>query len=108
MLGAVVAVRAQRHNLRLVSGGARGADEMAQVLAGDEEIQIQVFLADWAHLGKGAAFARNQLIVDAADAVLAFFGPGEKSHGTLDTIRRAVAARKPTASHHRHQWTHET
>lgn len=107
VLNAIVRVQASRPDLRVVSGAAHGADSLAAFVARHQGIPLQEIPADWSQ-GKGAGFARNQLIVNAADAILAFFGPGPKTRGTLDTIRRAIAAGKPTASHHHHQWTRET
>jgi len=71
----------------LVSGGAVGADSLAQSLADDISIPMIVHLPDWATHGKGAGFIRNSKIVEDSDMIFAFWD-GE-SRGTLDTINKA-------------------
>jgi len=85
---------------RLVSGGAEGADQMAAELWRDGKLEVVEHLPDRQKYGwPSAAFVRNQLIVDDADLVLAFFGPGEppsvNKSGTMDTVRRAMKGRVP-------------
>lgn len=77
---------------RIVSGGAAGVDTMACMIAGVLKIPCVEFRprvsagANHAQFTK-AAHERNQRIVDAADAMIAF--PGPRSRGTWDAIRRA-------------------
>lgn len=92
----------------LISGGAKGIDTLAEETAKNQRIQTKIFKANWKDLshpdaviktgkyGKYdamAGFRRNQLIVDAADKVIAFWDG--KSSGTKDTIARAIKAGKP-------------
>lgn len=70
---------------QIISGGARGADSLAEKYATDNDIPVLVFPADW-DLGKNAGFVRNQLIVDACDVLVAFWDG--KSKGTLDSISK--------------------
>lgn len=77
----------------IISGGASGADEMAERYAIEMKVELQVFEADWAKYGKGAGPKRNMQIVEAATHVIAF--PTTKSIGTFDTIRKAQKAGKP-------------
>ena len=39
----------------IVSGGAKGADHLAEMYARDNNIQIKVFQAEWKRYGRGAA-----------------------------------------------------
>ena len=55
----------------LVSGGARGADSIAEAYAELFDIKITVFKPDWYKHGKAAGFIRNKLIIDMADRVIA-------------------------------------
>lgn len=76
------------NELIIISGGAKGADKLAEKYAKENNIEIKVFLADWNGPHKKAAgFIRNTKIVEEADEILAFWN-GE-SRGTLDTINKA-------------------
>lgn len=69
----------------IVSGGARGADSLAEKLAKELGFETIIFPANW-KLGKGAGFIRNTTIVNNADIILAF--PIGSSKGTYDTIKK--------------------
>jgi len=97
--------------LTIISGGAKGVDTWAEKIADGWEglgVLKNIFKANWKDLshpdaiiknGKYgeydamAGFRRNQLIVDEADKVIAFWDG--QSNGTKDTIDRAIAAGKP-------------
>lgn len=68
----------------IVSGGAIGADQLAERYAEEENINTMVFLPDWNTYGKSAGFVRNRDIIFNGDAVVAFWD-GE-SKGTLSSI----------------------
>lgn len=76
----------------LISGGARGADHMAEVYSAKHNIPIKLFLPDWNKYGKAAGFLRNTDIVKSSDIILAFWDG--KSRGTLDSLRKAVKLHK--------------
>ncbi|MEK0346434.1 MAG: SLOG family protein [Nitrosopumilus sp.] len=78
----------------IISGGAEGADSLAENYATRKRLKCTVFKADWDVHGKSAGFIRNQLIVDAADIVVAFWDGVSK--GTKDTLDKAHKARKIT------------
>ncbi len=85
----------------LVSGGAAGADKMAErwvkeynshyTLAG--HIKMTVLKPDWS-IGKHAGFLRNEQIIYQADEVLAFWD-GE-SRGTANSLSHAKKSKKTT------------
>lgn len=77
----------------VVSGGARGVDRIAEQIARQRGMTVQVFPADWNKHGKSAGMIRNQFIVDYADKVIAFWDG--QSRGTADTIAKARKAGKP-------------
>ena len=79
--------------LKVVSGGARGADSLGARWADENGIPKQEFLPDWNRYGKSAGFRRNRTIVDNCDAVAAFWDG--RSRGTENTIALARAAGKP-------------
>ncbi len=75
----------------IISGGATGVDTMAERYAHEHNRPTNIFNADWFMHGKGAGPIRNQKIVDASDAVIAFLG--EKSKGTKNCIK--LSRKKP-------------
>lgn len=94
----------------IVSGGAPGADELAERFADEFNIEKHIIPADWENLdvepcnvkkrkdgtkyNACAGFNRNTLIVEASDVILAFWNG--KSSGTADTIDKARKAKKQT------------
>ena len=71
----------------IVSGGAKGADSLAERYAGERGIETQIFLPDWQKFGRSAGFRRNQDIVDSSDVCIAFWDGSSK--GTLSSIEMA-------------------
>jgi len=68
----------------IISGGARGADTLAERFADEHKIKKVIFKPDYAKYGKKAPLMRNRQIVDYVDRVIAFWD-GE-SRGTKYTI----------------------
>lgn len=100
VLDDVIGAGPSSHANTVVSGGAEGADRLATDWAFRRNVPCIEHLPDVARYGSPRAFfERNSLIVADADAVIAFFGPGEpvsvNKGGTMDTVRKAIAARKP-------------
>lgn len=75
-----------------VSGGAKGADRLAEVYADSFEIPIEIIKPKWEKFGRSAGMIRNGEIIKAADIVIAFWD-GE-SKGTKNSIDRALKAKK--------------
>ena len=71
----------------VISGGARGADTLAERWARENNIPCTVYEADWERLGKAAGKIRNSDIVSAADRLIAFWD--YVSPGTHDSIKKA-------------------
>jgi F420-dependent methylenetetrahydromethanopterin dehydrogenase len=83
----------------IVSGGARGADTLAETAARKLcKNAPLIFPADWAKHGKSAGPRRNQQIVDASDQLIGFWDGA--SRGTIDSVRRALIAGKPVFVYH--------
>ena len=57
----------------IISGGAHGADALAERLASEYEIPTEIYKADWAQYGKRAGYIRNRLIIAACDICIAFW-----------------------------------
>ncbi len=85
--------------MRLVSGGAQGADKLAERYAAENDLLIEVLKPVWRVNGvynHRAGLERNSDIVARADLVMAFWDG--VSTGTRDTItkaeRRGIEVRK--------------
>ena len=68
----------------IVSGGAIGADSLAEKAALELGIPTKIFLPEWNKFGRRAGFIRNQLIIDEAQEVIAFWDGVSK--GTKNSI----------------------
>ncbi len=69
-------------DLQIVSGGAKGADELGERYARDRHILVKRFEADWDRDGKAAGPIRNRKMAEYADCLIAFwngFGRGTKN-----------------------------
>lgn len=76
---------------KIISGGASGADKIAEIFASKYNIPIEVITANW-YNGKQAGVIRNTDIIKKSDYVIAFWD-GE-SKGTLDSINKAKRLNK--------------
>ena len=76
----------------IISGGATGADSMAQRYAKECGYDIQIKYPKYARYGRSATFIRNERIVRASDVVLAFYQKGRFQQG--GTANSAGWARK--------------
>ena len=60
--------------INIVSGGARGADTLAEKYAQEKNYGLQVFPADWKALGLSAGMTRNTQMAKVGDVLVAFPG----------------------------------
>ena len=79
-------------SVTIVSGGAVGADTLAEQFAKEFGFKTLIFKPDWEKNGKSAGFKRNKDIVNNADIIFAFWD--ENSKGTADTIKFATEQKK--------------
>lgn len=77
---------------KIISGGARGADSLAEVYARKNEIEVKIFPADWNKHGRRAGYLRNKEIVEECDYLIAFWDGN--SRGTAHSIELARAQGK--------------
>jgi len=82
----------------LISGGAPGADGLAERFAQERGLEINVIPADWQRYGRGAGPIRNKQIVESADLVIAFWDG--KSRGTRSALAHAEKVGVPVEVHH--------
>jgi len=64
----------------IVSGTARGVDQMGEKYAESRNLKVVRYPANWDKYGKRAGYIRNQEMADNADALIAFWD--SKSNGT--------------------------
>jgi hypothetical protein len=77
----------------IISGGARGADALAELYAKDMGIEFKVIPAEWDKYGKSAGFIRNQEIIKECDECVAFWDG--QSRGTAHDIELCKKYNKP-------------
>lgn len=82
----------------IVSGGAQGADTLAERFADENQLEMKIFYPNWEVLGKDACSARNTEIVEFADIVFAFWDG--KSPGTNDSISKTKKLGKEVITIH--------
>lgn len=83
----------------VIHGGAKGADNAAEISASILGMETKCFSADWDLHGKSAGPIRNQQMIDMGqpDVGLAFASPSlEVSRGTLDMVKRLTRNEIPT------------
>jgi len=76
----------------IISGGARGADTLAEEFAKLNGIPVKVIPAKWNELGKSAGIIRNCQIVKESDVIVAFWD--YSSRGTKHTIEECKRQNK--------------
>jgi hypothetical protein len=78
---------------KIISGGAKGTDTLAERYAKEKGYNFREFPANWNKHGKQAGYLRNIQIVDNADFIIAFWD--RESKGTKHTIDLAKRKGKP-------------
>lgn len=78
----------------IISGGAKGADALAEQWAKNHNVPIRVHKADWVKYGRGAGPKRNKKIIADCDICVAFWDG--KSTGTKNSIELSKKAGKKT------------
>ena len=73
--------------VKIVSGGAKGADALGERFAEEHGIQLKVFRAEWDLHGRSAGPIRNVAMAKYADALVAFWDG--QSKGTAHMIKMA-------------------
>ena len=76
-----------KENVEIVSGCARGADELGEKFGKFMGFPIKQFPANWDEFGKAAGHIRNKEMAKYSDALIAFWD-GE-SRGTANMIEEA-------------------
>ena len=77
-------------DVEIVSGGAAGADALAERYARSRGLAFRAFPADWRRWGKLAGPIRNRQMADYGSAAVVYWDG--RSRGTADMISSASAA----------------
>jgi len=73
----------------VVSGGAKGADKLGEILAKSNKFNLKVFKADWASYKYGAGTIRNKQMAEYADSLIAFWdGRSTGTHNMIITAKK--------------------
>ena len=84
----------ERHRItQVITGGARGADQLGYRWAWKHAVRHQCFRADWERFGKAAGVRRNHQMAQAGDMLLAFWDG--RSAGTRHMISCMEQLSKP-------------
>ena len=83
----------RQHITQVLTGGARGADQLGYRWAWKHTIKHQLFRAEWERFGKSAGVRRNHVMAQAGDVLVAFHV--HNSPGTAHMIACMRALGKP-------------
>lgn len=83
-----------RYITEIVTGGAVGADSLAERYAKERKIPVKIFKPDWDQLGSAAGPIRNKQIIENCDLLIAFWDG--KSKGTKSSIDIANKKKRDT------------
>lgn len=78
--------------IKIVSGGAKGADSLARRYAKEHNIELVEYIPDWDTYGKRAGMIRNETIISNCDVVVAYWD--YKSSGTAGALKLAESMNK--------------
>ena len=74
-----------RHRIaQVITGGARGADQLGYRWAWKHQVRHQLFRAEWERFGKSAGMRRNEQIARVGDILVCFWD--SQSRGTRHMI----------------------
>lgn len=79
-------------DVKIVSGGAKGTDSLAEQYAILKNFETIIFKPDWKRYGRGAGIVRNKQIVKNSDIVIAFWDA--ESKGAKSSIDFALKNNK--------------
>lgn len=80
-------------DVEIVSGTARGADELGERYAAERGLPVKRFPADWDQYGRSAGYKRNAQMAEYADAAVIFWD--EISRGSKHMIDLAKEKELP-------------
>jgi hypothetical protein len=79
--------------VELISGGAQGADTLAEAWALTNNVPVKLYKPDWKRFAKAAGIKRNKQIIESCDYCIAFWDG--KSKGTASSLKFCEKLNKP-------------
>ena len=74
---------------KIISGGAAGADSLAEKWAKEHSVETVIYKPDWAKYGRGAGVVRNRLIIEDCDRCIAFWdGVSKGTKSSIDLCKK--------------------
>jgi glycerophosphoryl diester phosphodiesterase len=74
---------------KVVTGRARGVDELGETWAREHNIPVRPFPAQWNKYGKSAGYRRNESMAEYAEALIAVWdGKSKGTRNMIDTARK--------------------
>ena len=92
-LDTILGNKIKTHDIRIISGCAAGPDTIGARWAYERCLRVDKVPADWDKFGRSAGMIRNKIMLEVADAVIAFHDGA--SPGTANMIDITRAAKKP-------------
>lgn len=78
-----------------------GADAFARIWCFTNNVEYDVYYADWERHGRAAGPLRNmEMIAQKPDLVLAFYAKGASNKGTSNCVKQAVMAGIPVMQYY--------
>ena len=93
-LSRLLSDKLRTHNVRIVSGTARGADQLGERFAALKNLEVISCPADWDTHGKSAGYKRNAYMASIADACVVFWdGQSRGSKHMIDLATKSIPTR---------------
>jgi hypothetical protein len=81
-------ILSRQTEIEIVSGRARGADQLGERYAKERNYPIKMFAADWNRYGKRAGYIRNEDMANYGDGLILFWnGISKGSEHMLNTAK---------------------
>lgn len=77
----------------IVSGGAKGADQVGEKWAKENGLNIRLFSADWEQFGKRAGPMRNKQMAENAEGLIAVWDGQSRGTASMVELARNVGLR---------------
>ncbi len=77
-----------KKDIEIVSGTAKGADEMGEIYAAYKRYKVKRFPANWDLYKKAAGFIRNKEMAEYSDALIAFWSGSRGTENMIELMKK--------------------